>query len=130
MMARLWWVLLLTLFLLGPAGVAAADVQQLFAQKQSHVWTEFSGRVERLLADDNKGSRHQRFIVRTAPGVTVLVSHNIDLAPRAPLRVGDSVSMRGEYIWNRQGGILHWTHHDPKNRHAGGWIDTPQGRVR
>lgn len=82
-----------------------------------------SGRVIRLLADDNKGSRHQRFILRLANNQTLLVAHNIDLAPYLyGLKVGDTVSFSGEYIWNNKGGILHWTHHDPKGRHPGGWL--------
>ena len=24
--------------------------------------------------------------------------------------------------WNEQGGIIHWTHHDPDGRHLPGWI--------
>ena len=81
------------------------------------------GIVERILRDDSSGSRHQRFLVRTATGVTVLIAHNIDLAPRvASLREGDRVTFNGEYEWNDKGGVIHWTHHDPAGRHEGGWI--------
>ena len=81
------------------------------------------GRVTRILADDNDGSRHQRFILTLPTGRTLLVAHNIDLAPRLnSLRTGDTVAFYGEYIWNDKGGILHWTHHDPKGKHAGGWL--------
>ncbi|MET0293363.1 MAG: DUF3465 domain-containing protein [Steroidobacteraceae bacterium] len=84
---------------------------------------EGSGTVTRILADDNDGSRHQRFILRLASGQTVLVAHNIDLAPRvAELRVGDSVEFKGEYVDNPQGGVIHWTHRDPKGRHGDGWL--------
>lgn len=87
-----------------------------------------SGRVTRVLADDNNGSRHQRFIVEVAAGRTVLIAHNIDLAPRVPsISVGDTVSFYGEYEWNDRGGVIHWTHHDPRGSHPGGWIEH-QGR--
>ena len=76
----------------------------------------------RLLPDDREGSRHERFIVRVEGGVTVLVAHNIDLAPRVPVAVGDSVELRGEYEWNDQGGVINWTHRDPDGRRAAGWI--------
>jgi hypothetical protein len=69
-----------------------------------------AGVVERTLSDDNDGSRHQRFILRLASGQTLLVAHNIDLAPRvANLRTGDTVEFSGEYEWNEKGGVVHWT---------------------
>lgn len=83
-----------------------------------------SGTVERVLSDDNEGSRHQRFILRLSSGRTLLVAHNIDLAPRvAPLRTGDTVSFYGEYEPNDRGGVIHWTHHDPQGRHPDGWLE-------
>jgi hypothetical protein len=56
------------------------------------------GTVVRVLSDDNEGSRHQRFIVRLASGRTVLIAHNIDLAPRVDgLETGDTVEFSGEF---------------------------------
>jgi hypothetical protein len=94
-----------------------------FAAQRSDVIVEGQGTVSRLLADDRDGARHQRFILRLASGQTLLVAHNIDLAPRvASLAQGDVVSFKGEYEWNPQGGVLHWTHRDPAGRHVGGWL--------
>src|SRR5262245_30079104 len=85
-----------------------------FGNQQSNVQVQGSGRVSKVLADDNDGSRHQRFIVRLASGQTVLIAHNIDLADRVTaLQEGDSVEFCGEYEWNAKGGIVHWTHRDP-----------------
>ena len=82
-----------------------------------------SGMVIRILSDDNEGSRHQRFIVRLNTGQTLLVAHNIDLAPKiSSLREGDTVSFNGEYEWNEEGGVVHWTHRDPQRRHVSGWL--------
>lgn len=59
------------------------------------------GKVTRVLADDNDGSRHQRFILEMNSGRTLLIAHNIDLAPRiSALRTGDTVSFYGEYETN------------------------------
>lgn len=103
--------------------ISQNTVEQLFINRSSDAQVKESGTVIRLLADDLKGSRHQKFIVQTASGPTVLVSHNIDLAPRIDaLRKGDRVTFFGEYEWNSKGGVIHWTHHDPAGRHADGWI--------
>jgi len=97
-------------------------VKQAFTQKQSHVWLEGHGVVKKLLPDDNKGARHQRFLVSVSAEQTLLFAHNIDLAPRLEnLSVGDEVTFKGEYIYNPKGGIMHWTHHDPQGRQSG-WI--------
>ncbi|MCH1570446.1 MAG: DUF3465 domain-containing protein [Longimicrobiales bacterium] len=112
------------------SGSADAHVAELFAQGISDEVIELSGSVDRVLSDDNEGSRHQRFILRLVSGQTLLVAHNIDLADRVPLERGDHVGLRGEYEWNEQGGVLHWTHHDPGGRRPGGWIDLEGVRYR
>ncbi len=111
-----------------PADGASAVLAEAFAQQRSDVQVRGRGTVVKLLADDLKGSRHQRFILRLDSGQTLLIAHNIDLAPPIKnLRSGDTVEFYGEYEWNARGGVVHWTHHDPAGRHAGGWLEH-QGR--
>lgn len=101
-----------------------AQLHQLFESKTSNVQMRGVGTVSRLLADDDSGSRHQRFILTLASGQTLLIAHNIDIAPRLNgLAVGDTVSFYGEYIYSDQGGTVHWTHHDPSGTHVAGWLD-------
>ena len=100
-----------------------SSIGRAFASGTSDVQVEGEGTVIRVLPDDVDGSRHQRFIVQLASGQTLLITHNIDLAPRiAGLKVGDSVGFNGEYVWNEKGGVIHWTHHDPQGRHVAGWV--------
>jgi hypothetical protein len=113
-----------------PASVLALSasdeaLNNAYSRKLSNVWVEGAGRVEKLLKDDNKGARHQKFLVKIASGKTLLFAHNIDLAPRIEsLQVGDMISFRGEYVYNPKGGVMHWTHHDPSGRQQN---NSPQG---
>lgn len=104
-----------------PDGEAA--LVQAFEARRSNVQIQGSGTVARILPDDTDGSRHQRFVLAFGTGQTVLIAHNIDLAPRiAGLGVGDIVEFNGEYEWNARGGVVHWTHQDPQGRHTPGWL--------
>lgn len=85
-------------------------------------WVEIHGQVTKTLRDDTHPPRHQRFIITIDGGRTLLVAHNIDLAPRVPVQRGDAIEVRGEYETNPKGGVIHWTHHDPDGRRPGGWI--------
>lgn len=105
-----------------PEKVALSDIRSLYDAQRSGVMVSTVAHVTRILKDDNDGSRHQRFIIKTPDGLSILVAHNIDLAPRVPLAENDQVSIYGQYEWNNKGGVLHWTHHDPNKRHPGGWI--------
>jgi hypothetical protein len=98
-------------------------IANLFDTKQSDVQVHGSGTVTRLLADDSDGDRHQRFIVELESGQTLLIAHNIDIAPRLDdLAVGDTVEFCGEYYYNEDGGGVHWTHSDPDGSHVSGWL--------
>ncbi|EHH91402.1 DUF3465 domain-containing protein, partial [Vibrio cholerae] len=117
-----FWLVFVSFF---SVGLHANDavLQQAYQSQQSDLQVQGFGQVVKVLPDDNDGSKHQKFILKLNSGQTLLVAHNIDLAPRIPnLKVGDSVEFYGEYEWNKKGGVLHWTHKDPQNRHAHGWL--------
>lgn len=112
------------------AGISRSDfvsddekIRQAYQNHQGGFFVGSAGTVEKILKDDVEGARHQRFIVRLASGQTLLLTHNIDIAPRIEnLQVGDRVYFYGMYEWNDKGGVLHWTHHDPQGRKPGGWV--------
>lgn len=98
-------------------------ITKSYQRKLSNVQVQSVGRVKAILRDDNDGSRHQKFILTLENGLTVLVAHNIDLAPRVDnLQKGDTVEFFGEYEYSTQGGVIHWTHRDPQHRHENGWL--------
>ena len=111
-----------------PPSAGLVALQAAHAEEKSGVMVEATGRIKKVLPDDREGDRHQKFILEIDRQHTVLVSHNIDLAPRAPVEDGDDVTVYGQYEWSEQGGVLHWTHRDPQNRRPGGWI-RHQGRT-
>lgn len=107
----------------GPSTSSTEVVASAFREHKSGVQVTGAGVVTKVLLDDNDGSRHQRFIVTLATGQTLLVAHNIDLAPRlTSLEPGDSVAFSGVYEWSSRGGLIHWTHHDPSGQHRAGWL--------
>ncbi len=96
---------------------------QLFTDGISDVQVQGKGTVIVILSDDLQGSRHQRFIIKLESEQTLLISHNIDLAPRIDdLSINDSIEFFGEYEWNDKGGVIHWTHYDPEGNHIDGWL--------
>ncbi len=103
-------------------------LMQAFQAKQSDRQVQGCGTIIKALLDDNEGSRHQKILIEltdVTPKQTLLLVHNIDLAPRvADVAKGTPISFYGEYVYNDKGGLVHWTHHDPAARHQGGWIDS------
>jgi len=109
----------------GPAPPLGAEdqLEKAFVDHASNVSVTGEGIVSRIFEDDRSGIAHQRFVLRLASGRTLLIEHNIDIAPRIDdLKVGDTISFSGEYVWNDQGGLVHWTHHDPAGKHPAGWL--------
>lgn len=114
---------------------AAAEAQsddvlaKAFRERAGNLQVEGRGEVAKILPDDQEGSRHQGPILRLRSGQTLLIAHNVELAPRVPAaKERDLISFFGEYEWNARGGVIHWTHRDPAGRHVAGW-PTHKGRT-
>nr|WP_174505487.1 DUF3465 domain-containing protein [Acinetobacter sp. Marseille-Q1620] len=98
-------------------------IRKAYERQERDVPVQAQGMVKAVLRDDNDGSRHQKFILKLDNGLSVLVAHNIDLAPKITnLQKGDLVEFKGDYEYNDKGGVIHWTHHDPHSKHQDGWL--------
>ena len=65
---------------------------------------------------------HEAFDVRSSAGPLEVVD-NVQIAPRCPVHTGDSVEICGEMVHDPgRLPVVHWTHHDPANRHPAGFI--------
>ncbi len=82
--------------------------------------------VDRVLgARDSRSGRHEGFVIRTADR-SFTVEDNVGITGPIPLQRGDAVSLLGQLECNDY--VIHWTHHDPRGRHASGYIKV-NGRV-
>ncbi|MFK7759852.1 MAG: DUF3465 domain-containing protein [Phycisphaerales bacterium] len=108
------------------------NLVKLAKAHKSGEMVQFDARIVKTLPDDLIGDKHQRFIIAVdfmpSPIETVLIAHNIDLAPRIPAERGAIARFYGQYEYNSKGGLLHWTHHDPSNWREGGWIEIHRKR--
>lgn len=98
-----------------------------YSAGRSHVEVALDGTVTRLLGTaPGRVSPHEGFLMRLASGcdLIVRVEANTDFTGAIPLALGQRVSVKGEYEYYPRGGVVHWTHRDPRGRHEGGYIET------
>jgi hypothetical protein len=123
-MKKLLFILFTTFCLFSNITYASnTEINKAFHTKQSNIQVQGVGIVLKVLKDDTQGSRHQRFLVKLASNLTILIAHNIDLSNKIEnIQVGNTIEFYGEYEWNNKGGVVHWTHHDPRKKHEDGWL--------
>lgn len=103
----------------GEAALCAAE-----SQHQGQDFIEVTGAVvSDALPDDLSGSRHEKWVVRLACGVDVQAVYNIDVTPRIPIKTGDVISMGGQFIYDRGGGLMHWLHEDGHGHRPNGYVE-------
>lgn len=83
-----------------------------------------NAQVVKLLRNDNKGAKHQRWIVQIENGVTITIVYNLDLAEKVPVSPGDTIEVAGELVFGdrKKDPILHWTHADPQKKRQDGYV--------
>lgn len=102
---------------------APASAEEAFGSYLNYAQIQDEGTLIKQLPDDTKGSRHQRLILQFENNLTMLLVHNIDVAPRIEgLKKGDRIAFLGEYIWSKKGGTIHWTHRSSTPKHPHGWV--------
>jgi hypothetical protein len=97
-----------------------------YSAGRSHVEVVADGTVTRALGvHPGVASPHEGFLLRLGSGCTVVVrvEVNTDFTGAIPLHDGDHVTVKGEYEYYSGGGVIHWTHHDPRGRHENGYVE-------
>ncbi len=98
-----------------------------YSSARSHVEVVADGSVTRLLGvQPGRTSPHEGFLLQLGSGcnLVVRVEANTDFTGPIPLTRGQRVLVKGEYEYYPLGGVIHWTHRDPRGRHEGGYIAT------
>jgi Protein of unknown function (DUF3465) len=113
----------------GAGGDAAsnAGVYDAWSMHRSYVQVTATGSVARVLGTRlGPSGMHEGFLLHLrgaeGRGLTVRVEDNVDITGQIPLQPGDDAVVRGEYIYDPRGGLIHYTHHDPRGRHPSGYI--------
>lgn len=97
-----------------------------YSDGRSGVEVVADGKVTRVFGIvQGRVSPHEGFLFRLASGcsVVVRVEANTDFTGPIPLTVGERVAVKGEYEYYPRGGVIHWTHRDPRGRHENGYIE-------
>jgi Protein of unknown function (DUF3465) len=111
----------------GPGADSNAGVYEAWRAQRSQVEVTASGSVARLLGlRRGPSGLHEGFLMHlrgdAGHGLTVRVEDNVDITGEIPLAEGDAVEVRGEYVYDSRGGVIHYTHHDPRGRHPAGYV--------
>lgn len=93
----------------------------LFIRHESGQWITVAGRFDRRYPDANGRLTHQRFVMSCANGLHLLVVNDVSIGMRVPFVRLARVVVRGQYEWDSQGGLLHFTHRSDSGG-VGGWI--------
>jgi Protein of unknown function (DUF3465) len=96
-----------------------------YSAGRSHVEVVADGTVTRVFGvQSGRVSPHEGFLMRLASGCNLIVrvEANTDFTGAFPLARGDRLNVKGEYEYYPLGGVIHWTHRDPRGRHEGGYI--------
>ncbi|MGB6062223.1 MAG: DUF3465 domain-containing protein [Candidatus Aquilonibacter sp.] len=102
-----------------------AHICALYASGSSDAEVVAQGTVLTVLGTRNGPSGdHEGFLLKLTQQCDLMlrVETNVDITGPVPLRPGETVTVKGQFEDDASGGVIHWTHHDPSGRHAGGYV--------
>ncbi len=121
------------IFLLGLLGLCACSPKpddavlcSAYKDEASHVEVIVDGSIARILGtQEGRSGEHEGFLLRLASGcaLTVRVETNVSITGSIPLRGGERVTVKGEYEYYPEGGVVHWTHRAFGSHHASGYVE-------
>ena len=101
----------------------AGAIIEAFSAHRNLPQVQGVGIVVKVLKDDTKGLKHQKFLLKVSGNITILIVHNLDLASRVEdIHEGDVIRFKDEYIYKPKGGTVYWTYKDPLGNHQAGWL--------
>jgi hypothetical protein len=80
--------------------------------------------VDVLGESEGRGGEHEGYLLKLDGDCDLLlrVETNLSITGPIPIRRREQVIVKGEYEYDAEGGVLHWTHHDPSARHVAGYV--------
>jgi hypothetical protein len=102
------------------------QICSLYSSGSSGVEVIGQGTVLAVLGTQNGPSgEHEGFLLKLNEQCDLLlrVETNVDITGPVPVQAGEIVTVKGQFEDDPSGGVIHWTHHDPRGRHVGGYVD-------
>lgn len=96
--------------------------EKAFYEQRTGIVVEVTGKITRILGDNETDSDYQWFEIKTPNGQRILVGHNNGVSDPIPFSVLDEVTVRGEYAWTEKGGTIRGTQRDNSLNRRHGWI--------
>lgn len=103
-----------------------AQICALYASGSGGVEVIAQGTVLGILGTRGGPSgEHEGFLLKLNEQCDLLlrVETNVDITGPVPLQTGEVVTVKGQFEDDPEGGVIHWTHHDPSGRHVSGYVE-------
>jgi hypothetical protein len=96
-----------------------------YAHQESHQEVIAHGMVADVFGEsEGPSGEHEGYLLKLDGDCDLLlrVETNTSITGPIPIRPRQELIVKGEYEFDPEGGVLHWTHHDPSARHIAGYV--------